>query len=98
MLRQKFEKRVGRPRDQHVVARIRQQLEQVGVRFAGAGRQQDAAGRNPMAARGIIIRHGLARFGRAGGLRIVTEDARVRESLDDLAADTPSRRAWDSIR
>ena len=43
--RQMIEQRIARPRHQHLVAGVRQQLEQQRVAVAGAGGQHDALGR-----------------------------------------------------
>ena len=43
---QHVEERIARLRDEHAISRIAQQLEQLGVRFARAGRQDDLPKRN----------------------------------------------------
>ena len=79
-----FEQRIGGARHQHLVARIGQQLEQVGVRLAGAGGEQNAAGIHRAAARRVIAGHRLAGGHGAGRRRLVDQHARIGEGRGDF--------------
>ena len=79
-----IEQRVGRARHEHVVAGIGEQLEQVGVGFAGAGGEQDARGIHFVATRLVVGRHRFTCLLRSGGRGLVIERAGVVECAHRL--------------
>ena len=68
---QELEQRIARPRDQHLVAGVAQQLEQEAVGLAGAGVEQHAVGAERGAAAREVGGDGGARGGEAEGRRLV---------------------------
>ena len=72
-----FEQWIRRPGHQNFVAGVAQQLEDPGIRFAGAGRQDDTIHR-----RLVSFRDLLPRGRQTKGLRFVAHRALVRQSVD----------------
>ena len=90
--REIFEQRIRRPGHQHFIARIAQQLEQPGIRFAGAGRQDHAIDR-----RAIFARDDFARRGQSERLRFIAQPPLRPQGWREIRRDTRFPRGSDSI-
>src|SRR4051812_25743620 len=75
-----IEQRIGRTRHQDFIAGVSQKLEEVAVRFTGAGGQQKARGRHVDAALAVIKGDCFARRKQTARLRIVVEGTGAGES------------------
>ncbi len=90
--RQVVEQRIARPRHQHLVARIGQQLEEQRVRLARAGGEDDAIGGSGDAAPRVVGGDGLPRLRQAERLRLVLQPARVGQRRQQIRRDSRIRR------
>ena len=78
-LAQRIEQRVARTRDEHLVAGVREELEEHRIGVAGARRHDDAIGRDVESLPRVIARDRVARLGQAERRRRIDEPARIGE-------------------
>src|SRR5229473_6754011 len=84
--REKVEERVTRRRNQKFVAGITQRSKDVGIRFTGAGREENILGRNVVLARSVIGGDGLASGLQSLGIWFVGESRRVAQRFQNSRA------------
>jgi hypothetical protein len=83
---ERLEERVARRRDQDLVARLGQQLEEQRVALAAARRQQQVFRGDGFAARGVVGADRRPGGRKAAGVGFVAERRRGRERGEDLAS------------
>ena len=96
---EEIEQRIARLRDDNVAARIAQQPEQVAVRLAGAGGEDDLIGSDRDAVGTVVRAHRFAGGKEPARLRVVVEGVGVAERGEQVGGySNPQRVGFDAVR